>query len=207
MEWWPVQSVVQSIYIIREWVSFTSVQTAGIGSPTPRTPSSTVRSFPFQSGCTRYTSSWKRPEVFIGSDWKRIPSFKKYSKVPPPPPHYNLSCEDLKKYYRSEFYRLASEDKIPVLGISSVFDRKLVLMTIDSSYISSNRMKSRKNMWNAPQFSSFFAGGHRQARPARLTGPVRELLRSSRPSHILTVLLQVSAPLRKCWFHRNRSWR
>lgn len=72
-------------------------------------------------------------EVFIGSDWKRIPSFKKYSKVPPPPPHYNLSGEDLKKYYRSEFYRLASEDKIPVLGISSVFDRKLVLMTIDSS--------------------------------------------------------------------------
>ena len=69
-------------------------------------------------------------EVFIGSDGKRIPSFKKYSKVPPPPPHYNLSGEDLKKYYRSEFYRLASEDKIPVLGISSVFDRKLILMTI-----------------------------------------------------------------------------
>ena len=36
--------------------------TVVIGSPTRRTSSSTVRSFPFQSGCTRYTSSWKRPE-------------------------------------------------------------------------------------------------------------------------------------------------
>lgn len=72
-------------------------------------------------------------EVFIGADWKRLPSFKKYQKATPPNPVWNLQGADLQKYYRSEFLRLASEDKMPVLGISSPFKRSLVLLSIPSS--------------------------------------------------------------------------
>lgn len=69
-------------------------------------------------------------EVFLGADWKRIPSFKKYQKATPPKPVWNLKGEHLRRYYKSEFYRLASADKIPVLGISSYKERKLTLLTI-----------------------------------------------------------------------------
>ena len=72
-------------------------------------------------------------EVFIGADWKRLPSFKKYQKATPPNPVWNLKGADLQKYYKSEFMRLASEDKMPVLGISSPFKRSLVLLSIPSS--------------------------------------------------------------------------
>lgn len=72
-------------------------------------------------------------EVFIGADWKRLPSFKKYQRATPPNPVWNLKGDDLKKYYKSEFMRLASEDKMPVLGISSPFKRSLVLLSIPSS--------------------------------------------------------------------------
>lgn len=72
-------------------------------------------------------------EVFLGADWKRIPSFKKYKKVAPPPVHFNLQGDDLKKYYKSEFMRLASEDKMPVLGISDPFKKSLVLLSIPSA--------------------------------------------------------------------------
>ena len=72
-------------------------------------------------------------EVFLGADWKRIPSFKKYQKATPPPAHFNLQGKDLDKWYKSEFMRLASEDKMPVLGISSPYRRSLVLLSIPSS--------------------------------------------------------------------------
>lgn len=72
-------------------------------------------------------------EVFLGADWKRIPSFKKYQKATAPPAHFNLQGKDLDKWYKSEFMRLASEDKMPVLGISSPFKRSLVLLSIPSS--------------------------------------------------------------------------
>lgn len=72
-------------------------------------------------------------EVFLGSDWKRIPSFKKYQKATAPPAHFNLQGKDLDKWYKSEFMRLASEDKMPVLGISDPFKRSLVLLSIPSS--------------------------------------------------------------------------
>ena len=72
-------------------------------------------------------------EVFIGADWKRIPSFKKYTKAGSPPSYYNLQGKDLDKWYKSEFMRLAAEDKMPVLGISSPNERSLVLLSIPSS--------------------------------------------------------------------------
>lgn len=72
-------------------------------------------------------------EVFIGADWKRLPSFKKYQRATPPNPVWNLQGADLQKYYKSEFLRCASEDKMPVLGISSPFKRSLVLLSIPSS--------------------------------------------------------------------------
>ena len=72
-------------------------------------------------------------EVFLGADWKRMPSFKKYAKATPPPAHYNLQGDDLKRYYKSEFMRLASEDKMPVLGITSPYRRCLSLISIPSS--------------------------------------------------------------------------
>ena len=40
-------------------------------------------------------------EVFLGADWKRIPSFKKYQLATPPNPIWNLQDDDLKKYYKS----------------------------------------------------------------------------------------------------------
>ena len=72
-------------------------------------------------------------EVFLGADWKRIPSFKKYQKAGLPPKHFNLQGKDLDKWYKSEFMRLASEDKMPVLGIASPERRSLVLLSIPSS--------------------------------------------------------------------------
>lgn len=72
-------------------------------------------------------------EVFLGADWKRIPSFKKYAKAGSPPAHFNLQGKDLDKWYKSEFYRLASEDKMPVLGIADPTRRSLVLLSIPSS--------------------------------------------------------------------------
>ena len=72
-------------------------------------------------------------EVFLGADWKRIPSFKKYQKAGLPPSYYNLQGKDLDKWYKSEFMRLASEDKMPVLGIADPTRRSLVLLSIPSS--------------------------------------------------------------------------
>lgn len=72
-------------------------------------------------------------EVFIGADWRRIPSYKKYQKATPPNPVWNLTGDDLKRYYKSEFLRLASNDKKPVLGISDPYRRSLVLISIPSS--------------------------------------------------------------------------
>lgn len=72
-------------------------------------------------------------EVFIGADWKRIPSFKKYQRATPPNPVWNLQGDDLKRYYKSEFLRLAAQDKKPVLGISDPYRRSLVLISIPTS--------------------------------------------------------------------------
>ena len=72
-------------------------------------------------------------EVFIGADWKRIPSFKKYQKATPPKPVWNLKGDALKQYYKSEFMRLAAQDKKPVLGISGVDTRQLLLISIPTS--------------------------------------------------------------------------
>lgn len=72
-------------------------------------------------------------EVFIGADWRRIPSFKKFQRATPPNPIWNLQGEDLQKYYRSEFLKLAAQDKKPVLGISGLSKRSLILLSIPSS--------------------------------------------------------------------------
>ena len=72
-------------------------------------------------------------EVYLGANWKRIPAFKKYQKVAPPNPVWNLQGNDLKKYYKSQFMTAAANDKMPVLGISDPFKRSLVLLSITSS--------------------------------------------------------------------------
>jgi hypothetical protein len=55
-------------------------------------------------------------EVFIGADWRRIPSFKKYQRATPPNPVWNLTGDDLKRYYKSEFLKLAAQDKKTCIG-------------------------------------------------------------------------------------------
>ncbi len=93
-------------------------------------------------------------EVFLGADWKRIPSFKKYQLATPPNPIWNLQDDDLKKYYKSEFMRLASENNMPVLGISSPYRRSLILLSIPSSdrkeFIRSEIMHRYGHLLNTP---------------------------------------------------------
>lgn len=94
-------------------------------------------------------------EVYIGADWKRIPSFKKYQRATPPNPVWNLQGDDLKRYYKSEFLRLASEDKMPVLGIRSILGRSLSLIGIPSSdrkeFIRSHLNNHYGHLVNQPQ--------------------------------------------------------
>ena len=49
-------------------------------------------------------------EVFIGADWRRIPSFKKYQRATPPNSVWNLQGKDLKLYYKSEFRLIGREN-------------------------------------------------------------------------------------------------
>lgn len=72
-------------------------------------------------------------EVFLGADWSRVPSFKKFALVEPPKPHWNLTEQELKSYYRSEFMKLASNAKMPVLGICSLYERKIQLVSINTN--------------------------------------------------------------------------
>lgn len=66
-------------------------------------------------------------EVYLGADWKKKPYKDKIKKCPPPNPIWNLKGEDLKKYYKSQMMKAASEDKIPILGISCYNSRSLIL--------------------------------------------------------------------------------
>lgn len=72
-------------------------------------------------------------EVFIGSNWKYKPAFKKFQAATPPPAHWNLNPKDLKAYYKKQFMELASQDKMPVLGIVSLRAPKISLIYIPSS--------------------------------------------------------------------------
>lgn len=72
-------------------------------------------------------------EVFLGGDWSRVPSFKKYQLATPPKVHWNLTDPERKAYYKSEFMRLASEHKMPVLGICSFRERKIQLLSFPTS--------------------------------------------------------------------------
>ena len=64
---------------------------------------------------------------------EQIGRFKKYQKATPPKPVWNLKGDALKQYYKSEFMRLAAQDKKPVLGISGVDTRQLILLSIPTS--------------------------------------------------------------------------
>ena len=70
-------------------------------------------------------------EVFLGGDWKRKPAYEKLKKVAAPPAHWNLTDKERKDYYRSEIFRLSSEAKMPVLGIRSICDSQLSLLSFD----------------------------------------------------------------------------
>lgn len=72
-------------------------------------------------------------EVFIGGDWSRVPSFKKYQMAAPPKTHWNLTDDERKAHYRSEFLRLASEHKMPILGICSLRGRQIRLLSFPTS--------------------------------------------------------------------------
>ncbi len=65
-------------------------------------------------------------EVFIGSNWKYKPSFKKFRQATPPPAHWNLDPKDTKGYYKKQFMELASQDKMPVLGLVSLECPKII---------------------------------------------------------------------------------
>lgn len=72
-------------------------------------------------------------EVFIGANWKYKPAFKKFQQATPPPAHWNLNAKDTKAYYKKQFMELASQDKMPVLGLVSLECPKISLIYIPSS--------------------------------------------------------------------------
>lgn len=69
-------------------------------------------------------------EVYLGANWKFKPSFKKYKEAGTPPSYWNLNEKETKTFYKQKFYELASEDKIPVLGLVSLRDPKISLIYI-----------------------------------------------------------------------------
>lgn len=79
------------------------------------------------------TDQAQMDEVYLGADWKKKPYKDKIKKCPPPNPVWNLKGEDLKKYYKSQMMRAASEDKLPILGISDNNSRSLVLHIYNSA--------------------------------------------------------------------------
>ena len=103
-------------------------------------------------------------EVFIGSDWKRIPSFKKYMKATPPKPVWNLKGKDLKDYYKCEFMCLANADKRAVLGISAPFSRSIVLLAFDTS----DRKEFVRRALNE-RYSTYIAQPNLDQRPVIIT--------------------------------------
>lgn len=72
-------------------------------------------------------------EVYLGANWKFKPAFKKYKAVNPPPAFWNLSPKETKSYYKKEFMRAASLDKMPVLGLVSLREPKISLQYINTS--------------------------------------------------------------------------
>lgn len=79
------------------------------------------------------TDQAQMDEVYLGADWKKKPYKDKIKKCPPPNPVWNLKGEDLRKYYKSQMMRAASEDKLPILGISDNNSRSLVLHIYNSA--------------------------------------------------------------------------
>ncbi len=79
------------------------------------------------------TDQAQMDEVYLGADWKKKSYKDKIKKCPPPNPVWNLRGEDLKKYYKSQMMRAASEDKLPILGISDNNSRSLVLHIYNSA--------------------------------------------------------------------------
>lgn len=69
-------------------------------------------------------------EVYIGANWKYIPSFKKFKKATPPPQHWNLNAKDTQTYYKKQFMEMASRDKMPVLGLVALESPKIRLQYI-----------------------------------------------------------------------------
>lgn len=79
------------------------------------------------------TDQAQMDEVYLGADWKKKPYKDKIKKCSPPNPVWNLKGADLKKYYKSQMMRAASEDKLPILGISDNNSRSLVLHIYNSA--------------------------------------------------------------------------
>ena len=71
-------------------------------------------------------------EVYLGADWGKKPSKEKYKKLPPKPDNVDDSTEQI--WIKHQFYRLASEDKIPILGISDYNSRSIVLEGFPSTF-------------------------------------------------------------------------
>lgn len=56
-------------------------------------------------------------EVYLGANWSYKPSHVKYKLAGEPPAFWNLNPKEKKNWYKKRFFELASEDKMPVLGM------------------------------------------------------------------------------------------
>lgn len=72
-------------------------------------------------------------EVYIGAQWSYRPSYKKYQAAGEPKQHWNLNEKERMQWYKKRFYELAAEDKMPVLGLVSLRETKIRLVSIPSS--------------------------------------------------------------------------
>lgn len=70
-------------------------------------------------------------EVYLGANWKYKPAFKKYKEAGEPPKHWGLKDKEKHTYYKKRFMELASEDKMPVLGMVSLTPQSIKICLVD----------------------------------------------------------------------------
>lgn len=81
-------------------------------------------------------------EVYLGANWKYKPAFKKYKEAGEPPEEiiekWNEGDPDQikwkrKSWYKKRFMKLASDDKVPVLGMVSLTPQSIKICLVDIS--------------------------------------------------------------------------